>query len=641
MGNTYLLFIPILPLIGFLINGLIGHKLNRKVVGTIGGATVLGSFILSLMTLFRILGDGNAVSYVAFHWITIADLDITFGFRIDQLSAVMINVITGVGFLIHVYSNGYMHEDKSVARFFAYLNLFVFSMLILVMADNIVLMFLGWEGVGLCSYLLIGFWYQDMFTKKLSNADAGKKAFIVNRVGDFGFLLAIFLIFMTFGTLNFEQLSHADMNIAGGLITAITLLLFLGATGKSAQIPLYIWLPDAMAGPTPVSALIHAATMVTAGIYMIGRLSFMFVHSETTMLTIAVIGTLTAVFSATMGLTQNDIKKVLAYSTVSQLGYMFMAMGVGAFSAGIFHLMTHAFFKALLFLGAGSVILACHHEQDMRKMGALKDKIPTTFWMFAIGSLALMGIPPFAGFFSKDDILARVFVEHKALWALGLVGAGMTAFYTARMVAMTFFGTSKMTKKQELHVHEPGISVRFVLIALGVLSAIGGLIGIPAALHGGAHFSHFLDPVFEAAQAHQGGHHHLSHLTEWILMVISIAVVATGGWLGFDIYSKEKSIRKNFVKHPIGGKLHHISYNKYYIDEIYDFVIVKSIMGGSKALWKFFDVTIIDGFVNFVADIVAFISGIMRKIQTGHTNSYAFSIFIGALGILIYIASRL
>lgn len=638
MNNEFLLLIPILPLIGFLINGLFGYKFDRKLVGAVGGLTVFGSFVLSLFALSRLIGDPNAFGHVAYHWITVGELDITFGFYVDRLSAVMMNVVSGVGFLIHFYSNGYMHDDKSVARFFAYLNLFVFAMLILVMADNILLMFLGWEGVGLCSYLLIGFWYKDMFTDKLSNADAGKKAFIVNRIGDFGFLVAIFLIFVNFGTLNFVELSH-EHYVAGGLITAITLLLFVGATGKSAQIPLYVWLPDAMAGPTPVSALIHAATMVTAGVYMIARLNFMFIVAETTLMVILIIGTLTALVSATMGITQNDIKKVLAYSTVSQLGYMFMAMGAGAFSAGIFHLMTHAFFKALLFLGAGSVILACHHEQDMRKMGALKDKIPTTFWMFSIGSLALMGLPPFAGFFSKDEILAYVFMKNPIFWVLGVIGAGITAFYTARMVGMTFFGTSKMTKEEESHVHEPDFTVRYVLIALGILSAIGGFVGIPAVLGGGAHFSHFLDPVFEAA--HHGDGHHISHATELILMAISVAVVLISGWLGFTIYSQEKPIRQRFVKHPLGKTLYNISYNKYYVDEIYDFVIVRSIMNGSKYLWSIFDVKVIDGIANGLADVTQYISAQMRKLQTGNTNSYALSILVGAVVILFYLVTRI
>ncbi len=639
MDNSFLLFIPILPFLGFLINGIIGYKFERTTVGIIGCTPLLLSFMLSLYALGKLFGDPTPLTYVAYQWMTVGEFSVNIGFYIDRLSGLLINIITGVGFLIHFYSNGYMHHDKSVARFFAYLNLFIFAMLILVMSDNLVLMFLGWEGVGLCSYLLIGFWYKDMFSDKMSNADAGKKAFIVNRVGDVGFVLGIFLIFMNFGTLNFQQLqlSMTQIAVAGGMITAITLLLFVGATGKSAQIPLYVWLPDAMAGPTPVSALIHAATMVTAGVYMIARLHFLFVQSETTMFIVALVGTFTALFSATMGVTQNDIKKVLAYSTVSQLGYMFMAMGVGAFSSGIFHLMTHAFFKALLFLGAGSVILACHHEQDMRKMGALKDKIPKTFWMFAIGSLSLMGIPPFSGFFSKDAILAHTFAHegfsYKIFWLMGVIGAGFTAFYTARMVGMTFFGKSKMTKEQESHVHEPDFTVVSVLMVLGFLSAVGGWFEIPMVFDG---FSHFLDPVVGVSQPEL----HLSHTTEILLMLISIVVVATSGWFGFKIYSQELPTPQEIVKQPLGKLAYKLSYNKYFIDEIYDLIIIQSVIKSAKFLWTFVDVQIIDGIVNGAGELTQFISGQMRKLQTGSTNIYAFSILAGAVFILMFFMTR-
>jgi len=473
MITNYIYLAVVLPLVGFLINGLIGPKIkNEKVIGWIGSGVVGFAFLISSLSFLEITslaGADRKIIVSLFQWLAVEELDISFGYLIDPLSLVMALVVTGVGFLIHVYSIGYMHGDKGFWRFFSYLNLFIFMMMNLILADNFVLMFLGWEGVGLCSYLLIGFWYDRKFENS-TTADAAKKAFIVNRIGDFGFLLGMFLIYKTFGSLNFDEVftMAAKIPVAEVTITMITLLLFVGATGKSAQIPLYVWLPDAMAGPTPVSALIHAATMVTAGVYMVSRCSVLFVQSEITMMIVAVIGALTAIFSASMGLVQNDIKKILAYSTISQLGYMFLASGVGAFSASIFHLMTHAFFKALLFLGAGSVIHALKDEQNIKNMGGLKNHLPVTYKTFLIASLAIAGIPPLSGFFSKDEILWETFASgHTFLFIIGLITAFMTAFYVFRLFNLTFEGNPRYPS--HIHPHE---SPKVMTIPLVVLAAV-------------------------------------------------------------------------------------------------------------------------------------------------------------------------
>jgi NADH-quinone oxidoreductase subunit L len=493
--------IPLFPLIGFLINGLLGKKIkNETVIGSIGAFAVLCSFIVSVMTFLKLIGlpaEERVVNVKIFTWMTAGNFNADIAFLIDPLSCLMLLVVTGIGFLIHVYSIGYMHGEEGFYRFFAYLNLFVFSMLLLVMGNNLLLMFVGWEGVGLCSYLLIGYYFH-----KKSAGDAGKKAFVMNRVGDFGFLLGTFALFWYMGqthniwTIQFtEMAANAHLLPTGGIVTVITLCFFLGATGKSAQIPLYTWLPDAMEGPTPVSALIHAATMVTAGVYMIGRMSYLFIRSPETMTVIAVIGGCTALFAATIGTAQNDIKRVLAYSTVSQLGYMFLAMGVGAFTAGIFHLMTHAFFKACLFLGSGAVIHSMHgalhhihsHDdaQDMRNMGGLKKYMPLTFMTFLIATIAIAGIPGFAGFFSKDEILWLAFANplhgdlNKLLWGLGAGAALLTAFYMFRLVFMTFFGKCRIKEGAEQHLHESPMVIVIPLIVLALLSIVGGYIGVP------------------------------------------------------------------------------------------------------------------------------------------------------------------
>jgi len=469
--------VPLLPLIGFVIIGLFGKKLSKGIVGTIGSGVVLGAFAISLGIFFELIGQTEkSVTIDLFNWISAGKLSIPFSFLVDPLSSLFLLIITGIGFLIHLYSTGYMHDDEGLYRFFAYLNLFIFFMLLLVLGSNYLIMFVGWEGVGLCSYLLIGFWF-----KNTAYNNAAKKAFVMNRIGDLGFLLGILLIFVTFGSTNYHDVFEGAKNYASGnaTITAIALLLFIGAMGKSAQLPLYTWLPDAMAGPTPVSALIHAATMVTAGIYMIARSNILYTLSPTAMVVVASVGIVTALFAATIGLAQNDIKKVLAYSTVSQLGYMFLALGVGAYTGAVFHVMTHAFFKALLFLGAGSVIHAMSGAQDIRGMGGLKKYIPVTHLTFLIGTLAIAGFPGFSGFFSKDEILAHAFEHNKLFWVLGVLGAAMTTFYMFRLYYLTFHGKFRGTHEQEHHLHESPKSMTIPLIVLAVLSVVGGFIGIP------------------------------------------------------------------------------------------------------------------------------------------------------------------
>jgi len=641
------------PLAGFLFLGLFGSRLkSEKLIGTIGSGAVGLSFLLSSWIFFTMLSvDESGRKHVIdlFTWIgsftgTGSALSVSVGYQIDQLSILMALIVTGVGFLIHVYSIGYMHGDRGFWRFFTYLNLFIVAMLNLILADNFLLMFLGWEGVGLCSYLLIGFWYEKKFETggykpgTGTTGDAAKKAFIVNRIGDFGFLLAMFLIVRRFGSLGFDSVFGAASVLTPGDPTMmwITLLLFLGATGKSAQIPLYVWLPDAMAGPTPVSALIHAATMVTAGVYMVARCSVLFALAPTTLTIVAVVGALTAFFAATIGVVQNDIKKVLAYSTVSQLGYMFMAMGVTAFGAGIFHLMTHAFFKALLFLGSGAVIHAMHDEQDIQKMGGLKRYMPVTYWTFLAAAIAISGIPPFSGFFSKDEILWKAFSSSHgsvAVWLLGLMGAAITAFYMFRLVFLTFHGQERFDH-QHVHPHEAPKTMTVPLMILGVLSVIGGFIGWPESLGGGNAFEHWLDPIFAPAneKLHLGLHAGSSSV-EYVLMALSVAVAGAGIWAAWKIYLKRADIADAFQKRF--ARLYTLLWNKYYVDELYDAAVVRPTVKGSETLlWKGTDVAIIDGIVNGTATLIGIAAGWVRRLQTGITQSYA-TVFVGGLLLIL------
>ncbi len=643
-----------LPLVGFLINGLVGrailarspgHK-SEVLVGIIGSATVGISFIIACMMFFALLGSpaedrSHTVEY--FKWISAGSFHVSVAYQIDQLSILMMLIVTGVGFLIHIYSIGYMHGDKGFWRFFAYLNLFIFAMLNLIMADNFLLLFLGWEGVGLCSYLLIGFWYDRKFEKG-TTGDAAKKAFIVNRIGDFGFLIGMFLIFEMFGTLTFNDVfaQASTLSVGNKTVMWMTLALFLGATGKSAQIPLFVWLPDAMAGPTPVSALIHAATMVTAGIYMVARCSVLFALAPTTMIVVAIVGAATALLAATIGLVQNDIKKVLAYSTVSQLGYMFLALGVGAFTAGIFHVMTHAFFKALLFLGSGSVIHAMHEEQDIRKMGGLKKYMPVTYWTFFIAMFAIAGIFPLSGFFSKDEILWKAFAGgNYILWGVGLVGAGLTAFYMSRLTTLTFEGSERFSLKGDhaVHPHESPKFMTVPLIILCVLSVVGGFVGVPYSLGGNNAIEHWLDPVFERANeklllaSPHGGP------IEYVLMIVSVGVALAGIWLARKWYLQSKEVPERLAANNPGT--YNLLLNKYKIDEAYDAAVVTPVLKTSDAfLWRIFDVKIVDGIVNGIPKVIGMFSGVARKVQTGVAQSYVFVFLIGVVAIVGWLITR-
>ena len=632
----------LLPLAGFLINGIFGSKIkNEKVIGIIGSGAIGLSFLIAAGAFLQTLGlpvEERQHIVSLFTWMKAGGLNVCFSYQVDQLSLIMALIVTGVGFIIHVYSIGYMHGDKSFWRFFAYMNLFIFAMMNLILGDNFVLLFLGWEGVGLCSYLLIGFWYDRKFEKS-TTSDAAKKAFIVNRIGDFGFLLGMFLIYMTFGSLNFNEV-FTRANILGvheSVYTLIALFLFIGATGKSAQIPLFVWLPDAMAGPTPVSALIHAATMVTAGVYMVARCSIIFVSAPAVMTLVAVIGIFTALFAASIGIVQNDIKKVLAYSTISQLGYMFLALGVGAFSAGIFHVMTHAFFKALLFLGAGSVIHAMHEHQDIQEFGGLKKYMPKTAMTFLIASLAISGIPPLSGFFSKDEILWMSFANGSfILWLIGAITALMTAFYMFRLYFLTFEGKERF--KHDIHPHESPSVMTIPLMILAFLAAIGGFIGIPALFsgEGGNMFEGWLAPVFENAErklALYGTHSAGSEIT---LMVISVVLAVSGIWLARNIYLKKPAIAER-VSNRFKG-LYNLLWNKYFIDEVYDAAIVNPIVKSSETvLWKFTDTRIIDGLVNGTASLINIISSRIRKIQTGVAQIYAVVMMLGIVIALFWI----
>jgi len=622
--DNYIWLIPVLPLAGFIINGLGRNALSEKMIGFIGSFLVLISFGISVGAFLQIQSTGHAINVHIYDWIKVGGFQVPFSFLIDQLSSLMLLIITGVGFLIHVYSIGYMHNDDGFGKFFAYLNLFVFFMLLLVLGSNYVIMFIGWEGVGLCSYLLIGCWYTNP-----DYADAAKKAFIMNRIGDLGFLLAIFLIGETFKSVAFIDIFPKAAGMHSAPFVLITILLFVGATGKSAQIPLFTWLPDAMAGPTPVSALIHAATMVTAGVYMIARSNILFTLAPATMHVVAIIGLATAIFAALIALTQTDIKKVLAYSTVSQLGYMFLGLGVGAYTGAFFHVMTHAFFKGLLFLGAGSVIHGVSGEQDMRKMGGLKGKLPITFVTMLVGTLAISGIPPFSGFFSKDEILSHAFAQSPALYIIGVIGAMLTAFYMFRMLYLTFYGKFRGTHEQEHHLHESPASMTIPLIVLAILSAFGGLLGLPGEHHW---LQHWLAPVFAPSTA-VAPLAELPQSTEYTLMVVSVAAAVLAIVYAYIKYNKNAHV-------PVADTeersfLSNLSYHKFYVDEIYDAIIRKPLDALSNLLYGV-DRKGIDGLVNGIGDAPVEASKGLRLLQTGNVGFYIFMMVIGIIAILVY-----
>ena len=655
-----LLLIPLLPLVGFLLNAGFGRRVSKAAAGSIACGAMMLSFAVSLAAVARLVArapGSRDIVQRSFTWISSGDFSVGLTMRLDPLSAVMILVVAGIGLLIHVYSTAYMHEetDAEYARYFSYLNLFAAFMLVLVLGANFLVMFVGWEGVGLCSYLLIGFWYQ-----KQSASDAGKKAFIVNRIGDWGFILGVLLIFARFGSLDFQDVARGvaafGPETAFGTVSIITLLLFVGATGKSAQIPLFVWLPDAMEGPTPVSALIHAATMVTAGVYMIGRNAVLFSHAPLTLNVIAIVGAATALLAGTIGLVQNDIKRVLAYSTVSQLGYMFLAMGVGAYASGIFHLYTHAFFKALLFLGSGAVIHALSGEQDMRRMGGLRKALPITYWTFVIGAIAIAGVPPFAGFFSKDEILFRTFASgHALLWAVGLLTALLTAAYMFRLVFMTFHGPSRSASAAQAadashagepnpshplkpsshsgHLHDAPVPMAIALVVLAIGSIVAGWAGI------GGRFEHFLEPSFGPVLSAGGGGLRAEVVsgvgTETTLTIVSIVVALAGIGLAVYFFLLNRLASDRLAARFPG--LHTVLSNKYYVDEIYDAVIVQPIQIVSEdGLWKGVDVGVIDRAVNGVGRAVAGGGDVLRLIQTGSVRAYAASLFFGVVLILGY-----
>jgi NADH-quinone oxidoreductase subunit L len=598
--------VPLFPLIGFLLNGLF-RNLSKNLVSIIGCGSILASFIISCILFFDVKSGGALQVQSLFPFINIASFKIDFAFQVDQLSSLFLLIITGVGFLIHVYSTSYMHDEKEehFARYFAYLNLFVFSMLLLVLGANYVIMFIGWEGVGLCSYLLIGYWF-----KNDSYNYAAKKAFVMNRIGDLGFLLGIFWLLSKLGTANYNEVFANVNHLSSTDITGITVLLFIGAIGKSAQIPLYTWLPDAMAGPTPVSALIHAATMVTAGIYMVARSNALYSLSAVAENLVAIVGIATALFSATIAIKQNDIKKVLAYSTVSQLGYMFLGLGVGAYTGAVFHVMTHAFFKALLFLGAGSVIHAIHNQQDMRYMGGLKKYMPVTHLTFLIGCIAISGIPPFSGFFSKDEILAAAYAANPIYWVLGVIGAGMTAFYMFRLYATTFLGEFRGTEEQKNHLHESPSAITIPLIILAILAIIGGFVNVPEVFGGEARLHQFLSPVITTEKTFQ-----LTSSKDYMLMGVSVAVALIGIFIALAKY-----IKKPELNEPTGlGK---VLANKWYIDEIYNALIVNPLAALGSFLKNVIERSGIDGFVNGVGTFIQYSSRRIRLVQNGKVGSY-------------------
>ena len=668
-----LALIPLLPFVGFLVNATMGRRLPKAVTGGLASAVMVLSFLLAVMQVWSLAAmppESRQINQTLFTWLTAGDFSLDLALRLDALSAVMILVITGIGSLIHIYSTSYMHEetDEAFGRFFSYLNLFCFFMLMLVLGSNVLVMFVGWEGVGLCSYLLIGFYYE-----KKSASDAAKKAFVVNRIGDFAFLLATLLLVVTFNSLDFTTIALAakemPVEVTFGTLSLITLLMFIGATGKSAQIPLYVWLPDAMEGPTPVSALIHAATMVTAGVYMIGRNAVLFEHAPITLQIVAVIGAATALLAGTIGLVQNDIKRVLAYSTVSQLGYMFLAMGMGAFGAGIFHLMTHAFFKACLFLGSGAVIHALHGEQDIRKMGGLKKHIPITYWTFVIAAVAIAGVPGLAGFFSKDEILFETFLHgHQILWGVGVLTSLLTATYMFRLVHLTFHGEERFGaaaahghdahdhahQPHPSHLHDAPAPMAFALIVLAIGSVLAGYVGVPHALGGHNNLGAWLEPAFQATNCGQpvttgelagialedclpgeqaGAEDHAA--LELSLMAVSSLVAFAGIGLATFLWLKRKDIPAQMATQFSG--VHQLLLNKYYVDEVYDAIIVQPIkVVSQEGLWRGFDVKIVDGAVNGAGYFVSGVSIILRLLQNGSVKTYAAAIFAGAVTILAY-----
>jgi NADH-quinone oxidoreductase subunit L len=669
----YIWLIPILPLAGAVFQLFFGRRSSNKAVSVVSVGLPGLAFLWAAGCFFQFLGLPAQYQHVflkhlytwlpagAFHLSngSVRNLSVGVGMQLDPLSCVMMLVVTGVGFLIHVYSIGYMAHEGGYYRFFGYLNLFLFSMLVLVLADNYLMMFVGWEGVGLCSYLLIGFY----FLRK-SATNAGIKAFLVNRIGDAAFLLGMMLMVVTFGTLDFQGITdaahHGHFPGGSGVITTICILLFIGATGKSAQIPLYVWLPDAMEGPTPVSALIHAATMVTAGVYMVVRSNALYALSPTALGLVAGIGAATAIWAASIGLVQNDIKRVLAYSTVSQLGYMFLACGVGAFTAGIFHLMTHAFFKALLFLASGSVIHALSGEQDMRKMGALKTKIPTTYWTMGVAALAISGIPPLAGFVSKDEILWQSFAGpygHTLLWAIGWITAGLTAFYMFRLIFMTFWGESRVPHEVEHHVHESPRPMLIPLVTLAGLSIVGGFIGWPESLGGGDWFKNFLKPVFEGnPDVRMRGY---GPGWEYFLMGLSVVTAIVGISVAYRMYVQHPALSDRMA--GAAGWVHNLLLHKYYVDEIYDALFVNRVKDLGSALAAFdlgvvdggvngvgwttrmsgelsrlWDTWVIDGLVNVMAFVVKILSWPVRVVQTGMVQNYAWFITLGVMAFMIY-----
>ncbi|MBC7473986.1 MAG: NADH-quinone oxidoreductase subunit L [Candidatus Sericytochromatia bacterium] len=646
IDNNFLVFIPLLPLLGAILSGIFAFSHasdeegpNNKIISFISCLAPAAAFLIASLFFLKLQSlpvDQRVLTFKAYEWIHVGNLNIDMDFLLDPLSSMMTIVITFIGTLIHIYSVGYMAKDRSFARYFSYLNLFTFSMLMLVLGKNLPIMFLGWEGVGLCSYLLIGFWFTDS-----EKAIAGNKAFITNRIGDFGFLLGVFLLFWSLqdanpNSLDFVSMKNSISLLSPSTITAITLLFFIGAMGKSAQIPLHVWLPDAMAGPTPVSALIHAATMVTAGIYMIVRLNFLYSLSPATLSFIETIGLITAFFAATVAITQSDIKKVLAYSTVSQLGYMFLAAGVGAYSAASFHLFTHAFFKALLFLGSGSVIHAMSEEQNIWKMGGLWSKMKITGATFLIGTLAISGIPPFAGFFSKDEILFKVWESGNIpFYIIGLITSGLTAFYMFRLFFLVFMGSNRNDDQHVVdHIHESPMSMTLPLIILAICSTIVGFLGIPHLNM----FESWLEPVIgnlpkESADA--------SHLMEYFLIIDTVIVALIGISLAYVFYIRKNSILEKIKGNQTLQKLHDFSENKWYFDELYNKLIIKPLLGFSDVfLFKFIDKNIIDGLVNGTAKFYSAMSYGVRDIQSGKVRYYAYFMLFGIIMMFVYTASK-
>ncbi len=630
----HLWIIPALPLLGFLLNGLFGRRAGHAFVSVVGPFSSLLSAVAGTIAVFQYHAaypEGQRYVNVVYNWISSGGIGADLAFQLDPLSIVMLMVVTWVGTLIHFYSVGYMGHEPGYARYFSYLNLFLAEMLVLVLGSSYLVMFVGWEGVGLCSYLLIGFYYDKEFA-----AAAGKKAFIVNRIGDFGFLVAMFLMFAFFGSVDFEKVSTIALRgVEPWLLTAVCLLLFLGATGKSAQIPLYIWLPDAMAGPTPVSALIHAATMVTAGVYMIARSNVLYRLSPTAMLVVTFVGALTALFAATIAVRQNDIKKVLAYSTVSQLGFMFIGVGVAAYTAGIFHLVTHAFFKACLFLGSGSVIHAMGGEQDIRNMGGLWKKIPITAWTFLIATITIAGFPPLAGFFSKDEILVSALTNpylplafNRLIWAMATVAALFTAYYMFRLFFLTFLGDFRGTHEQEHHIHESPPTMTIPLIVLAALSILGGALGIPGAIGEHLHIRHFLGewlaPIYPRGTTFEA-----PERVEWFLMLTSTAVAVFGAWLAYNRFYKRGVAADVALEKELPGLTRTLE-NKYYVDEFYGDVVVTPLERASQFLWRGID-ALIDGLLALLGYTVALFGDLLRFFQTGNVRNYALMFFVGVI----------